>query len=197
METLQSMTDDQLVVEYYSGDSSAFDILLERHQQSVYNYIFYKVRKAELAEDLFQETFVKAIVCIQKGTYVASGRFKGWLTRIAHNLVIDHFRQLKSENTISNDESPVDILNNKSLCEGTVEDELIELQTIDDIRKLISHLSDAQREVLEMRYYQDLSFKDIADITGVSINTALGRMRYALINLRRLAEENNIVLTAL
>lgn len=194
METLQVMTDDQLVVEYNNGNSVAFDILLERHQRSIYNYILFKVRKTELTEDLFQETFVKAIVCIQRGAYVASGRFKGWLMRIAHNLIIDHYRQLKSENTISNDADTVDLLNDQLLCDSTIEDQLIELQIHADIQLLVSRLPDNQREVLTMRYYQDLSFKEIADLTGVSINTALGRMRYALMNLRRLAEENHIEL---
>lgn len=195
METLMTMTDEQLVRNYSSGNNSAFDILLSRHKQSLYNYIYFTVRNRELAEDIFQETFIKAIITIKQGRYVETGRFKAWVTRIAHNLIIDHFRQEKMENTVSNDDTPVDLLNNSFLCDGTIEDELVKSQITSDIQKLISFLPDTQREVLEMRYYQDLSFKEIADNTGVSINTALGRMRYAILNIRRMADENNIILT--
>lgn len=194
--SLTLMTDDQLVGEYFNrGNNVAFDILLQRHQQNVYNYIFFKVKNEQITEDIFQETFVKAITCIKRGAYTPSGRFGGWVSRIAHNLIIDHFRQLKAENTISNDDSQVDLLNNKSLCDGTIEDDLIEMQITADIRKLITYLPEVQKEVLIMRYYKGLSFKEIADLTGVSINTALGRMRYAIINIRRIAEENNVTLT--
>ena len=194
--SLNPMTDDELVNEYYHGGNNvAFDILLQRHQQNVYNYIFFKVRNEHLTEDIFQETFIKAITCIQRGAYTPSGRFGGWISRIAHNLIIDHYRQLKAENTISNDDAQVDLLNDKSLCERTIEDSLIELQITSDVRKLIDHLPDVQKEVLVMRYYKDLSFKEIAELTDVSINTALGRMRYAIINMRRIAEENNVTLT--
>lgn len=196
METLKTMTDDQLVHLYSDeGNNIAFDALLKRHQQYIYNYIHFKVRDSQIAEDIFQETFVKAIISIQRGAYLPSGKFRGWLARIAHNLTIDHFRQVKNENTYSNDDAEIDLLNDKSLCDGTIEDELISMQITSDIRVLITHLPDVQREVLIMRYYKDLSFKEIADLTGVSINTALGRMRYAIINMRRMAEENKIVLT--
>lgn len=195
METLIAMTDEQLVSDYSNGNNLAFDILLERHKQNVFNYIYFTVRNRELAEDIFQETFIKAIVTIRQGRYTESGKFRAWISRIAHNLIIDHFRQEKNENTISNDDAPVDLLNNPSLCDGTIEDAIVKEQISSDIRKLISFLPDSQREVLEMRYYQDLSFKEIADQTGVSINTALGRMRYAILNIRRMAEENDIVLT--
>lgn len=195
METLKTMTDEQLVCDYSNGNNTAFDILLSRHRQSVFNYIYFTVKNRELSEDIFQETFIKAIITIKQGRYIESGKFRGWISRIAHNLIIDHFRQEKNENTVSNDDAPIDLLNNSSLCEGTIEDQLVRIQITSDIRKLVSHLPSNQREVLEMRYYQDLSFKEIADQTGVSINTALGRMRYAILNIRRMAEENNIVLT--
>lgn len=195
MESLITLTDEQLVTDYSNGNNLAFDILLERHKQSVLNYIYFTVRNRELAEDIFQETFIKAIVTIKQGRYTESGKFRAWISRIAHNLIIDHFRQEKNENTVSNDEAPIDLLNNSSLCDGTIEDEMVRIQITSDIRKLISFLPESQREVLEMRYYQDLSFKEIADNTGVSINTALGRMRYAILNMRRMADENNIVLT--
>ena len=195
METLIAMTDEQLVCDYSNGNNLAFDILLARHKQGVFNYIYFTVRNRELAEDIFQETFIKAIVTIKQGRYTETGKFRAWISRIAHNLIIDHFRQEKNENTVSNDEAPIDLLNNPNLCDGTIEDELVRMQITSDIRRLISFLPDNQKEVLEMRYYQDLSFKEIADLTDVSINTALGRMRYAILNIRRMAEENNIVLT--
>lgn len=195
METLRSMTDEMLVKLYSDGNNKSFDILLERHKQSLYNYIYFVVRDRNLAEDIFQDTFIKAIVNIKQGRYTENGKFKAWITRIAHNLIIDHFRQMKNENTTSNDDSAVDLLNNPSLCESTIEDHIIQNQITSDIQKLISFLPDNQREVLEMRYYKDLSFKEISDLTGVSINTALGRMRYAILNIRRMTEENRISLT--
>lgn len=189
------MTDEQLVHSYSNGNNKSFDILLERHKQSIYNYIYFIVRDRDLTEDIFQDTFIKAIVNIKQGRYTENGKFKAWISRIAHNLIIDHFRQQKNENTTSNDESSVDLLNNPSLCEATIEDYLIQDQITADIRKLVSYLPDSQREVLEMRYYQDLSFKEISELTGVSINTALGRMRYAILNIRKMADENRIILT--
>lgn len=195
MDNLKVMTDEELVITYAGGDNTAFDILLSRHKQSVYNYIYFIVRNRELAEDIFQETFVKAIVTIKQGRYTENGKFRAWINRIAHNLIIDNFRQEKGENTISNDESQVDLFNNPAICDGTIEDVLVKEQILSDVRNLIRFLPDNQREVLEMRYYQDMSFKEISDVTGVSINTALGRMRYAILNLRRLSQENNMILT--
>ena len=196
MNTLKSMTDEELVVCYAQGNNAAFDTLLGRYKSSVYSYIYYIVQDKELAEDIFQETFVKVIVTIKQGGYTENGKFKAWIMRIAHNLVIDSFRQERSENTISNDEVEVDLFNNRDLCEETIEDSLVRRQVLSDVRKLVKHLPDNQREVLEMRYYQDLSFKEIADLTGVSINTALGRMRYAILNMRRMAEENHMDLSS-
>ena len=195
MNTLKSMTDEELVVCYAQGNNAAFDTLLGRYKSSVYSYIYYIVQDKELAEDIFQETFVKVIVTIKQGGYTENGKFKAWIMRIAHNLVIDSFRQERSENTISNDEVEVDLFNNRDLCEETIEDSLVRRQVLSDVRKLVKHLPDNQRDVLEMRYYQDLSFKEIADLTGVSINTALGRMRYAILNMRRMAEENHMELS--
>ena len=148
----------------------------------------------EVAEDIFQETFVKAIVTLQQGRYTNDGKFAAWITRIAHNLVIDQFRIERNENTVSNDDTDVDLLNDAKLAEGTIESRMVNEQVLSDVRMLINELPDCQREVVFMRYYQDLSFKDIADITGVSINTALGRMRYAILNMRRIAAEKNISL---
>ena len=195
MNTLKSMTDEELVVCYAQGNNAAFDTLLGRYKSSVYSYIYYIVQDKELAEDIFQETFVKVIVTIKQGGYTENGKFKAWIMRIAHNLVIDSFRQQRSENTISNDEVEVDLFNNRDLCEKTIKESIVRRKVLSDVRKLVKHLPDNQSEDLEMRYYQDLSFKEIADLTGVSINTALGRMRYAILNMRRMAEENHMELS--
>ncbi|MDL2282154.1 sigma-70 family RNA polymerase sigma factor [Parabacteroides sp. OttesenSCG-928-G06] len=195
MNTLKSMTDEQLVVLYAKGENAAFDVLLNRYRKSIHSYIYYIVHNRDLAEDIFQETFVKVIMTIRQGRYTENGKFKAWITRIAHNLIIDHFRQERSENTLSNDEVEVDLFNNIKLCDRTIEEKMVRTQVLSDVKKLIRFLPESQREVLEMRYYQDLSFKEIADLTGVSINTALGRMRYAILNMRRMAEENRIELS--
>ena len=186
------MADEELVVMYAKGNNIAFDVLLNRYKSSVHSYIYYIVRDRDLTEDIFQETFVKVILTIKQGRYTENGKFKAWITRIAHNLIIDHFRQERNENTISNDEVEVDLFNDMRLCEKTVEDAMVETQVFSDVKKMVEYLPDNQREVLEMRYYQNMSFKEIADRTGVSINTALGRMRYAILNMRRMAEENRI-----
>ena len=195
MKDLKLMSDEELVVTYAHGNNSAFDILLNRHQSNVYSYIYFIVRNREQAEDIFQETFVKAITTIKQGRYTENGKFRAWINRIAHNLIIDNYRQEKNEQTISNDEYEVDLFNNHKFSDGTIEDEMIKSQILTDVKKLINHLPENQKEVLLMRYYRDLSFKEIADITGVSINTALGRMRYAILNMRRTAEEKNMILT--
>jgi len=194
MEKLKQMTDDMLVSMYVEGNNLAFDVLLNRHKDRLYYYIYFIVRSKEVAEDIFQETFVKAIIKLQEGRYQPDGKFGAWITRIAHNLVIDQFRQERNENLVSNDESEVDLLNNAALSEGTIENKMVNEQVLCDVRALIDELPDCQREVVHMRYYQKLSFKDISEITGVSINTALGRMRYALLNMRRIASEKNISL---
>ena len=194
MENLNMLTDDMLVARYSEGDNKAFDELLARYQSKLFNYIFFIVRSQELAEDIFQETFVKAITTIQQGRYTPSGKFGSWLTRIAHNMIVDSYRQERNENTISNDEVEVDLFNDADLCDDNIETQMVNEQTLSDVRRLVDALPDNQREVVYMRFYQDLSFKEIAEITGVSINTALGRMRYALLNMRRIAEEKHIVL---
>ena len=191
----RSITDDQLVKAYALGDNEAFDALLRRHQDRIFNYILRIIKNEDIANDIFQETFVKAILTIKQGRYTENGRFPAWISRIAHNLIIDHYRQEKSENVQSADIEEIDVFNRKDLCEDTIEDIIIADQIRDDVKYLIELLPELQREVLKMRYYQNLSFKEIAEITGVSINTALGRMRYARINLRRLASEKEIVLT--
>ncbi len=195
MKSLKQMTDEELVALYADGYNNAFDILLSRYQSVVYSYIYFIVHNKELTEDIFQETFVKVIMTIKQGRYTESGKFKAWITRIAHNLIIDNFRQERSENWVSNDEVEKDLFNNVRFCEDTIEDRLVRHQVFLDLKRLVKYLPDNQREVLEMRYYRDMSFKEIADATGVSINTALGRMRYAILNMRRLADKNQIELS--
>lgn len=195
MSKLNLMTDEDLVVSYAEGNNSAFDVLLNRYKGSVHSYIYFIVRNKELTEDLFQETFVKVITTIKQGKYTDNGKFKAWIMRIAHNLIIDNFRQERNENLISNDEVEVDLFNNMKLCDHTIEEKLVKQQVLEDVRRLVGFLPETQRKVLEMRFYQDMSFKEIADTTGVSINTALGRMRYAIMNMRRLAEENHMELS--
>ena len=181
MQNYTQCTDDQLVRAFVSGDNTAFDNLLYRYQDRVLSYILRLVKDEDVANDLFQETFVKAIMTIKQGRYQSDGKFGAWITRIAHNHIIDHFRQEKALATISADNEDVDVLNRKELSEGM----LIYNQTLSDVRRLVEMLPKEQRQVLMMRYYDNMSFKEIAELTGVSINTALGRMRYALINMRK------------
>lgn len=195
MQNLEKLADDVLVAYYSEGNNNAFDVLLTRHQAKVYNYILQMVKDRNLADDIFQETFVKAITTIKQGRYAEAGKFSAWVCRIARNLIIDNFRQEKVEATVSTDDSNYDVLNRKDLSEDTIEDMLIDSQIQADVRRIVKQLPDSQRDVLIMRYYKGLSFKEIADVTGVSINTALGRMRYAILNLRRIAKENRIALS--
>ena len=170
-------------------------MLIDRHKDRVYSYILHYVKNPELADDIFQETFVKAIVTIKQNRYVENGRFSAWITRIAHNLIFDYFRKEKSENLQSTDAGDINILNRKELSEATVEDHIILSQIETDIHRLIMALPENQREVLQLRYFKDMSFKEIAMLTNVSINTALGRMRYAILNMRKMAQENHISLS--
>ena len=195
MRNICDQTDDRLVKMYVDGDCKAFDVLIERYKNRVYTYIFHQVRDEYISDDIFQETFVKAIITIKQGRYVENGKFLAWITRIAHNLIIDYFRQEKSENLQSCDDQEVNILNRRELSEDTIEDDMVLSQIHADVRNLVQALPESQREVLMMRYYKNMSFKEIADSTNVSVNTALGRMRYAILNMRRLAEENHVSLT--
>lgn len=194
MKNLSQFTDEELVRLYEDGNSKAFEILLLRYKSKVYSYIFLIVRNRELTEDIFQDTFIKAVATIQQGRYVESGKFLGWINRIAHNLIIDHYRREKNENTFSADGLDYDIINNAKLSEKSVEDVMANEQVLTDVVKLIDCLPDSQQEVVRMRYFEDLSFKEIAEKTDVSINTALGRMRYALLNMRRIAQEKDVYL---
>lgn len=195
MVNIMCMPDEQLVAAYAQGNNEAFDVLLRRHQDRVFNYILKIVKNEDVANDVFQETFVKAIMTIKQGRYTENGKFPAWITRIAHNLIIDFYRQEKSENLQSCDVEEVDILNKKELSQETIEDIIITDQIHQDVKHLVTVLPESQKEVLLMRYYRNMSFKEIADATGVSINTALGRMRYAILNMRRIAQEKDIVLT--
>ena len=195
MQNYNLLTDEQLVAAYAKGENNAFDVLLSRHKTKLFNYILQIVRDRDLADDIFQETFVKAIVTIRQGRYKDFGKFSAWLSRIARNLAIDSFRAEKSEAEISADNTDFDIFNRRELSEDTIEDAMIDLQIESDVRALIDELPDSQKEVLTMRYYIDMSFKEIAEATGVSINTSLGRMRYAILNLRRMAKEKSLILT--
>ncbi len=188
-----SLTDEMLVKLYAAGDDGAFDTLLDRYERRLYSYILHFVHNEDMADDLFQETFVKAITTIKQGRYVETGKFSAWITRIAHNLIIDQFRFERNENTVSNDETPTDLFNNVDLAEACIEMQIVGTEQLADVKRLVGHLPDSQREVVYLRFYREMSFKEIADATGVSINTALGRMRYALLNMRRMAGEHHLL----
>jgi len=192
---LQGLSDQTLVEQFIAGDSKSFELLIDRHKNRLFSYIFYTVKNRHKSEDIFQETCIKAITSILDGRYSESGRFLPWVTRIAHNLIVDQFRQEKQLNICSTESFSVPILNSVHYSERTIEDELVRNQIYADVRNLIDYLPDEQKEVILLRHYGDLSFKEIAEYTNVSINTALGRMRYALINLRRLIKENGIQVT--
>ncbi len=188
-------SDYELIQRFIKGEESCIEGLIIRHKNKVFAYINLYIRDQALAEDLFQDTFMKVIQSIKAGKYQDNGKFISWVMRIAHNLIIDHFRRIKQMNTVSNDDYESDLFNSKKFAESTVEDDMIKRQIQKDVRKMISQLPDDQREVVILRHYAGLSFKEIAEITDVSINTALGRMRYALINMRKLMEEKKISLT--
>lgn len=192
MTDIQKLTDDKLVTMYAEGNDAAFDVLLSRYQDRLFSYILYLVRDEDRANDIFQETFVKVIMTIRQGRYTESGRFYGWLTRIAHNLVIDEYRNVENDNTISDEEMDGTLFNDANLVSSNVESDLINEQLLDDVRELMHRLPEEQYRVLFMRIYQGMSFKEIADETGVGINTALGRMHYAIMNMRRMANEKQI-----
>ncbi len=192
MESLANLTDETLVKLYAGGDNGAFDVLLERYEERLFSYIFFAVRDREATDDIFQETFMKAVVTIRQGRYVENGKFQAWITRIAHNLVVDYFRQARNENWVSNDEAGHDLLNDARLAENSMETKMVRDQVLEEVKLLVEHLPQKQKQVVFMRYYQKLSFKEIAEATGVSINTALGRMRYALLNLRKMAAKKEL-----
>ncbi len=191
---LQGMSDQELLSCYLAGGKEAISQLIERHRARLYDYIYMMVKDRELADDILQETLVKAVKVIDSGRYKDSGKFLSWVMRIAHNQVIDHFRAEKQNKSVNEASAGYDILGSQRLSEGSIEDRLVGEQIEADLRRLVEELPEEQREVIKLRYWVGLSFKEIAEHTEVSINTALGRMRYALINLRRLIKEKNVIL---
>jgi RNA polymerase sigma-70 factor (ECF subfamily) len=192
---VQNQTDQELVQKYLEGDLSSIESLITRHKNKVYTYIILTVRNQHLAEDIFQDTFIKVIKSLHEGKYRDDGKFLSWVIRIAHNLIIDHFRKEKQINTRNKKDYESDIFNSRKFSDGTIEEDIIKEQITSDVRSLINELPDDQKQVILLRHYGGLSFKEIAEQTNVSINTALGRMRYALINLRKIIKEKNITLT--
>ena len=192
---VQVVSDQKLLNCYLSGNRNAISQLIERHSRRVRDYIQMMVKDGDVADDIFQETFIKAVRVIDEGRYTDNGRFLSWILRIAHNQVIDHFRAQKQNRQLNEAEAGYGVLGTLRLAERTVEDEIVCEQIASDVRRMVELLPDEQREVVMMRYYSGLSFKEIAEQTGVSINTALGRMRYALINLRKMIKEKNLILS--
>lgn len=190
----QVLSDKVLLNRYLTGDRSAISQLIERHSNRVRDYIRMMVKDHDLADDILQETLIKAVRVIDQGRYADTGKFLSWVLRIAHNQVIDHFRSQRNARTMSEKEAGYDVLGTLRFADATVEDRMVAEQIEADVRRLIDHLPEEQREVVMLRYYDGLSFQEIADQTEVSINTALGRMRYALINLRKMIKEHNITL---
>jgi RNA polymerase sigma factor, sigma-70 family len=187
MDSKNRMTDDALVKAYIGGDAEAFDCLLARHQDRLFQHIFYAVHDEDLANDIFQETFVKVILSLRKGNYVEQGQFFAWLSRIAHNLVLDHFKTQRGQCSYDEDgQEFADETTSQLACVGR-EEEMIRMESIEMVQKWINLLPDEQREVVKMRFYQEIPFKEIAEKTGVGISTSLARMRYALLNLRKMA----------
>jgi RNA polymerase sigma-70 factor, ECF subfamily len=191
-----STCDKQLVVAYINGNEQAFELLLHRHKNNVFHYVLSKVKDRDLADDIFQDTFIKVIKTLKAGNYNEEGKFLPWVLRIAHNLVVDHFRRVSKVRMISESTSYNEEFNIFSVLaqeERNVEQQITYDELENQMVELVQHLPESQREILEMRIFQDMSFKEIADLKGISINTALGRMRYALINIRKLIEKHNLV----
>ena len=195
MMKLNEMTDEELAMSYVGGNNMAFDLLLARNQSNLFSYILFIVHDRDVANDLFQETFVKVITKLQQGKYTTTGKFSAWIIRIAHNVIMDWYRNQKSGKVIefAND-NDLSNISNTNLLDATIESKFVNEQILCDVKKMMNYLPVTQREVIFMRFYQNLSFKEIATLTNVSINTALGRMRYAVMNLRRMAQNHDIAL---
>lgn len=192
MENISRLTDEELAISYVRGNNRAFDELLSRNQSKLFSYILFVVRDEDKANDLFQETFVKVITKLHQGRYVDSGKFGAWIMRIAHNVIMDWYREQRSRNLIEpTDENDLSNLSGNEILDSNVENRYVNDQIMVDVKNMMNMLPPTQREVVFMRFYQDLSFKEIAETTGVSINTSLGRMRYAILNLRRMSKEHN------
>lgn len=195
MENLNSFTDEELALSYIAGNNKAFDELLARNQDKLFSYIYFVVRDEDKANDLFQETFVKVITKLHQKRYVDSGKFSAWIMRIAHNVIMDRYREQRARNLVEpTEENDLSNLNVNNILDLNRENRFVNEQILRDVKKMMNLLPPTQREVVFMRFYQNLSFKEIAGLTGVSINTSLGRMRYAILNLRRMTKEHNIAL---
>lgn len=195
MKNLNKMSDEELALSYANGDNRAFDLLLSRNQSKLFAYILFVVRDRDTADDIFQETFVKVITKLQEGKYSPSGKFSAWTMRIAHNVIMDWYRAQKADKLVEAPrENDLSNIGSVDVQIGNIENEFVNTQTLQDIKKMMNHLPASQREVVFMRFYQEMSFKEIAETTGVSINTSLGRMRYAILNLRRMVREHDVSL---
>lgn len=194
MTDLFHLSDEELVIGFAAGNQKCFEVLVDRHKQKVFSYIYLMVKRQELAEDIFQDSFLKVHCSIMQGNYAESGKFTSWVIRIAHNLIIDHFRRQKHLPMVYSDDYPHDLFNDQRLSDNSIEDRLVHDEVLKDVSVLVNKLPQCQREVIKMRHYMGLSFKEIAEETNVSINTALGRMRYALINLRKMLDEKDVTM---
>ncbi len=192
---LETVDEKQLIKSYLNGNHASLQVLIKRHQNRLYSYIFLLVKDKQLADDIFQDTYLKVINTLKQGNYRDEGKFIQWVMRIAHNLIIDYFRKSKKVSFVESQNNEYDVFDTIRLTDPSVEERLVTRQIHSDLTKLLEYLPDEQKEVVMLRCYAGLSFKDIAEQTEVSINTALGRMRYALINLRKLIEEHKLVLT--
>ena len=195
MDVYSKMTDEELAIAYIKGDNNAFDLLLSRNQQRLYSYILFVVHDSEMAEDVFQDTFVKVVMRLQSGQYTSCGKFSAWIMRIAHNVIMDYYRDQRIESVVSTvDNEDLSQIDGRHVIVPNVESRYVNEQVYSDVRRMMNLLPPSQREVIFMRFFQEMSFKEIAEATSVSINTALGRMRYAVLNLRRMAKSNGITL---
>ena len=192
---LNEMTDEQLALSYVNGNNQAFDLLLSRNQSKLFSYILFVVHDQDLANDIFQETFVKVITKLQERKYVDTGKFSAWIMRIAHNVIMDWYRDNRAQNIVeATEDNDLSNINSNNCLDYNIEDRYINEQVLRDVKKMMNLLPPTQREIVFMRFYQEMSFKEIAETTGVSINTALGRMRYAILNLRRMAKKSKMSL---
>ena len=192
---LNEMTDEELALSYVRGNNQAFDLLLSLNQSKLFSYILFVVHEQDLANDIFQETFVKVITKLQEGRYIDSGKFSAWIMRIAHNVIMDWYRDNRAKNIVeTSDDNDLSNVTGNDITDFNIEDRYVNEQVLRDVKKMMNLLPPTQREIVFMRFYQEMSFKEIAETTGVSINTALGRMRYAILNMRRMARKNKLSL---
>lgn len=192
---LNEMTDEELALSYVRGNNQTFDLLLSRNQSKLFSYILFVVHEQDLANDIFQETFVKVITKLQEGKYIDSGKFSAWIMRIAHNVIMDWYRDNRAKNIVeTSDDNDLTNVTGNGITDFNIEDRYVNEQVLRDVKKMMNLLPPTQREIVFMRFYQEMSFKEIAETTGVSINTALGRMRYAILNMRRMARKNKLSL---